>query len=75
MKKTLTLDGFKELVKTDDDFKQKLVRHDILDRETGLGIIYRENLMKEMERFMCKDEEDLSNTLYNAYGIFVRIVD
>ena len=73
--KTLSLDAFKTLVKTDETFKKSFQRHDSIDFECGTAVIYRENLMKELERFACKDEEDLIDTLYYSHGIFARVVD
>lgn len=73
--KTLSLDVFKEFAKTNDAFRQSLKRFDIIDYDNGTATIYRENLMKELERFACKNEDDLSDFLWYNYGIFASVVD
>ena len=73
--KTLSLDAFKEFVKTNDAFRQSLKRFDIIDYDNGTATIYRENLMKELEKFECKNEDDLSDLLWYNHGVFVTVVD
>lgn len=73
--KTLSLDAFKELAKTNDAFRKSFVRSDLIDFDNGTATLYRENLIKELERFACKSEEDLSDFLWYNYGVFVTVVD
>lgn len=55
--------------------QKKLKRDDVKDPENGTWIIYSENLNKYLERYACKDVNELSDTLWFSYGIFVTVVD
>ena len=74
--KTLTLEEFKTLAK-EQEFKNRFVepKDDIIDLDNGTMIIHRCNLNKYLEQYICKDEDDLSDTLYYSYGIYVTIID
>jgi hypothetical protein len=73
--KTLTLEEFKTLAK-DKEFKEKITTpNDIIDLDNGTMIIHRANLNKYLEKYICKDEDDLSDTLYYSYGIYLTIID
>lgn len=37
--------------------------------------INRTNMTKYLEKYACKDEQDLSDTLWYSYGVFLRILD
>lgn len=50
-------------------------RNDIIDLDNGTMTIYSENLNKYLERYACKDAEDLINTLWFNYGVLVRVID
>ena len=43
--------------------------------KTGTAIIHKKNIGKYLEKYMCKSAEDLENTLWYGYGVFVKIVD
>lgn len=73
--KTLTLEEFKSLAK-DKDFKERITTpNDIIDLDNGTMVIHRANLNKYLEKYICKDEDDLSDTLYYSYGIYLTIID
>ena len=72
----MTLDGFKSLLANDKEFVDNLVSSsDIIDVEGGNMIIHRSNINKYLEQYMCKSEEDLSDTLWYSYGMFVKVID
>lgn len=74
--RTLNLDDFKNLVSEDKDFKQELIgRSDLIDLDNGVMRIYIEHLPKYLERYACKDAEDLENTLYYCYGIYCTVIE
>ena len=45
-----------------------------IDMDNGVMTIRKSNLNKYLEKYSCKDEDDLQDTLWFNYGIFVRIV-
>ena len=68
----MTLEEFKATAAT---IKRTICESkDIIDKEHGIMIIHEENLMKYLEEYVCKDEEDLCNFLYYHNGIFVKII-
>jgi len=72
----ISLDAFKEMVKTDQKFLDDLVGGaDVVDFNNGTAIIHKKNIGKYIEKYMCKSAEDLENTLWYGYGVFVKIVD
>lgn len=72
---TLTLDAFKSMVSLNNDFKNSLIgKNDIIDWDNGTMMIYSENINKYLEKYACKNAEDLVDTLWYSYGIFVKIV-
>ena len=74
--KTMSLDEFKKNVSNDTGFTASLIgRHDIVDIKKGKMVIYIEHLNKYLEKYACKDADDLQDTLYNSYGVFVKIVE
>lgn len=70
MSKTYTLDEFKNLIKEDNPFKM-----DIIDMEHGKMTIHRCNINKYLEKYACRDEEDLGDTLWYSYGCLVNVID
>ena len=74
--KTLSLDGFKNLLRKDESFKEKIItQNDVIDIDNGHMLIHRSNINKYLERYMCKNEEDLEDTLWFNMGVYVQIVD
>lgn len=73
---TITFDTFKDLVANDASFRKEITRNsDIIDMDNGTMIIHRENISKYLERYMCKDEDDLQDTMWYHYGVFVKVVE
>jgi len=70
MGKTYTLDEFRNFVKKEDPFKM-----DRFDMEHGKASIHRCNLDKYLEKYACRDEEDLGDTLWYSYGCLIKIID
>lgn len=74
--KTLTLDEFKTKVITDKNFSKEISnRSDVIDMDNGTMVIYIENINKYLEKYACKNADDLQNTLWFSYGVFVNIVE
>lgn len=72
---TFSLDSFKEMVSTNKDFKNNITnRTDVVDLDNGVMKIYSENLNTYLERYGCKDAEDLEDTLYYNYGIYCKVI-
>lgn len=70
-----SLESFKDAIKNDIDLKGKLAGNsDFVDYNNGTAVIHRENINKYLERYYCKSEEDLMDTLYYNYGIFAKII-
>jgi len=69
-----TLDAFKTALNNDEGLKRRLLdRNDVI--EDSRYVIHRCNISKYLEKYLCKDEDDLSDTLYYHYGIFLVVVD
>lgn len=61
-----------------EEFKAFIVeerKKDIIDISHGIMKIHRCNINKYLEKYMCRDEEDLDETLYKSYGIWLSIID
>ena len=72
---TLSLDAFKSMLSSNNDFKNSLIgRNDIIDWDNGTMMIYNENINKYLEQYACKDANDLVDTLWYSYGVFVTII-
>lgn len=70
-----TLESFKDTLKSDTALKEKLAgTSDVFDFDNGTAIIHKENVNRYLERYYCKDEKDLEDTLWYSYGIFVKFV-
>ena len=73
--KTLSFDDFKTMIKTNNDFKESLTsKSDIIDLDNGVMRIHSENLNKYLEKYACKDAEELEDTLYYSYGIYCTVI-
>ena len=73
---SLTFDAFKDLVANDVSLREKITNtNDILDMDNGTMVIHRQNISKYLERYMCKDEDDLQDTMWYNYGVFVKVID
>ena len=73
---SLTFDAFKDLVANDVSLREKITNtNDIIDMDNGTMVIHRQNISKYLERYMCKDEDDLQDTMWYHYGVFVKVVE
>ena len=73
---TLTFDTFKDLMASDISLREEITNtSDIIDMDNGTMVIHRQNISKYLERYMCKDEDDLKDTMGYNYGVFVKIVE
>lgn len=57
------------------ELKNEMSISDIINFDTGTMMIHRRNLMKYLEKYSCKDEDDLSDTLWYNYGMFLKILE
>ena len=74
-KKVFSLDTFKDMVSSNSDFKEEIIgKQDLIDLDNGVMRIYAENLNKYLEKYACKNAEDLENTLYYSYGIYCTVI-
>lgn len=72
----MTLDDFKEKVSSDTMFRDKVSgESDVIDMDNGSMVIHRKNINKYLEKYICKSENDLEDTLWYSYGVFVKIID
>ena len=71
----LSLDAFKSMLSSNNEFKNSLIsKNDIIDWDNGTMVIYSENINKYLEKYACKDTDDLIDTLWYSYGVFVKII-
>lgn len=71
----LSLDAFKSMLSSNNEFKNSLIsKNDIIDWDNGTMVIYSENINKYLEKYACKDADDLIDTLWYSYGMFVKII-
>ena len=71
----LSLDAFKSMVSSNNEFKNSLIsKNDIIDWDNGTMVIHGENINKYLEQYACKDADDLIDTLWYSYGMFVKII-
>ena len=74
-KKVFSLDSFKDMITNNNDFKEEIIsKQDLIDLDNGVMRIYAENLNKYLEKYACKNAEDLENTLYYSYGIYCTVI-
>lgn len=75
MAQKFSLDSFKEALSTDVNLRENIsAASDLIDFDNGSAIIHRQNINKYLERYLCKNEHELMDTLWYNYGVFVRIV-
>ena len=73
---SLTFDAFKDLMSNDISLREEITNiNDIVDMDNGTMVIHRQNINKYLERYMCKDEDDLQDTMWYNYGVFVKVID
>ena len=73
---TLTFDAFKDLMVNDVSLREEITHtSDIIDLDNGSMVIHKHNISKYLERYMCKDEDDLKDTMWYNYGVFVKVVE
>ena len=73
---SLTFDAFKDLMANDISFRKEITNtNDIIDMDNGTMVIHRQNISKYLERYMCKDEDGLQDTMWYNYGVFVKVID
>lgn len=60
-----------------EDFKSYAKKEllDQIDIKNGRMTIHKSNINKYLEKYMCKNEDDLSDTLYYNLGVWVKIID
>ena len=73
---SLTFDAFKDLMSNDISLREEITNiNDIVDMDNGTMVIHRQNINMYLERYMCKDEDDLQDTMWYNYGVFVKVID
>ena len=73
---SLTFDAFKDLMSNDISLREEITNiNDIVDMDNGTMVIHRQNINKYLERYMCKDEDDLQDTMWYNYGVFVKVIE
>ena len=73
---SLTFDAVKDLVANDVSLREKITNtNDIIDMDNGTMVIHRQNISKQLERYMCNDEDDLQDTMWYNYGVFVKVIE
>ena len=74
-KKTMNLDEFKELMTNEKEEKDRILgRCDVIDLDNGVMRIYPEHINKYLEQYACKDAQDLEDTLWYSYGVWVHVI-
>lgn len=64
-----TLDAFKNYI------LEQRKNDDVVDIRNGRMQIHKSNINKYLEEYMCKNEDDLSDTLYYRLGVWLKIID
>lgn len=73
---TLSLDAFKDALKNNAAMVDGILgTSDTIDFDNGSAIIHRSHINAYLEKYLCKSEEDLEDTLWYNYGVFVKIID
>lgn len=67
-----SINALKSLRKT---FSSSTTNGDIIDMDNGTMTISRKNISYYLEKYACKDEIELNDTLWYNYGVFLRVVD
>lgn len=68
IQKINSFDGLKFLVENNET-------KEIIEPENGYLAIKNKSINKYLEKYLCKDIFDLSDTLWMKYGIFLKIID
>lgn len=69
----MTLEEFKTFGST---LKKRIIApDDVINIDKGLMVIHAQNLNKYLEKYACKNLEDLQDILYYRYGVFVRVIE
>jgi hypothetical protein len=55
--------------------KDKKTTNDIIDLDNGSMIIYKENLNKYLNIYMCPDELTLTDYMWHNYGVIVKVIN
>ena len=75
MGQKFSLESFKDALTDNYELRDSLAgTSDVFDFDNGNAIIHRENVNRYLERYMCKNERDLEDTLWYGYGLYVKIV-
>lgn len=75
MAQKFSLESFKDALIESYDLRDSLAgTSDVLDFDNGTGLIHRENINRYLERYACKNAEELSDALWYGYGMYVKIV-
>lgn len=70
-----SLEAFKDAMKDNCFLDEEITPDsDVMNFDLGMATIHRKNLNGYLEKYMCKNEKDLSDTLWLNYGIFVKYV-
>ena len=72
----MSFDAFKSLLKHDTGFRKEMSNEkDFIDMDNGVMRVHTKNLPKYLEKYMCKDADDLCNTMWYSYGVFCQVID
>lgn len=75
-KKSMTLDAFKQMVSEKKEFADGIIgRVDMVDLDNGVMRIYSEHVNRYLEKYACRDAEDLVDTMWYSYGVFCQVID
>lgn len=66
---SFTLDSFKAFI------IERRKNDDVVDIQNGNMVIHKSNINKYLEQYMCKNEDDLKDTLYYRMGVWLKIVE
>ena len=73
--KVFSLEDFNTAVNEDSDFRDTVSnKSDIIDLDNGVMRIHSKNVGKYLEKYACKDADDLEKTLYYSYGIYCEVI-
>lgn len=73
--KGLSLEEFKAQLQSNSELKDKITNtEDYIDKAHGIMELHECNINRYLSKYACKDAEELSDVLWNSFGIFLRIV-
>lgn len=52
-----------------------LANNDIIDFDNGTMIIHRNNIGKYLIEYMCDSEDELKDSMWINYGIYVSVIN